>query len=114
MTAKRTSNLYQPLFTPARAGTTCKFMRVIQSSLDQAEVSPARSRVHDHEFFQDADRPTKKCREVQRLPTAYLLPIVGQTEIRHLRLKGSFAQNTSLPVAAQSKTIETRSYSLYL
>jgi hypothetical protein len=36
---------------------------------------------------------------VQRLPTAYLLPIVGQTEIRHLRLKGSFGQNTSLLVA---------------
>jgi hypothetical protein len=72
--------------------------------------------VHDHEFFQDAERPTKKCRiiGVQRLPTAHLLPTVARTEIRHFRLKGSFAQNTSLPVAAQSKTIETRSYSLYL
>jgi len=87
-------SLYQPLFTPARAGSTCKFMTVLQSFLDQAKVSPARSRVHDHEFFQDADRPT--------------------TEIRHFRLKGSFPQNTSLPMAAQSKTIETRSYSLYL
>jgi len=28
-----------------------------------------------------------------------LLPIVAQTEIRHLRLKGSFGQNTSLLVA---------------
>jgi len=51
---------------------------------------------------------------VQRLPTAHLLPTVAPTEIRHFRLKGSFAQNTLLPVAAQSKTIETRSYSLYL
>ena len=53
--------------------------------------------------FQDAERPTKKCRiiGVQRLPTAYLLPIVAQTEIRHLRLKGSFGQNTSLLVAEE-------------
>jgi hypothetical protein len=52
---------------------------------------------------------------VQRLPTAHLLPPpVARPEIRHFRLKGNFAQNTSLPVAAQSKTIETRSYSLYL
>jgi len=50
-------------------------------------------------IFQDAERPTKKCREVQRLPTAYLLSIVAQTEIRHLRLKGSFGQNTSLLAA---------------
>ena len=51
---------------------------------------------------------------VQRLPTAELLPTVARTEIRHFRLKGSFAQNTSLPVAAQSKKIETRSYGFYL
>ena len=74
---------------------------------------------------------------MQRLPTAALLPIVAQTEVRHLRLKGSFGQNTSFLVAkkgprpveqlghivarlnrsredAQSKTIETRSYSPYL
>jgi hypothetical protein len=51
---------------------------------------------------------------VQRLPTAHLLPTVARTEIRHFRLKGSFPQNTLFPVAAQSKTIETRSYSLYL
>jgi hypothetical protein len=73
-------SLYQPLFTPARAGSTCKFMTVLQSSLDQAEVSPARSGVHDHEFFQDADRPTKNVGiiGVQRLPTAHLLPTVHQ------------------------------------
>jgi hypothetical protein len=34
---------------------------------------------------------------VQRLPTAHLLPTVAPTEIRHFRLKGSFAQDTSLP-----------------
>jgi hypothetical protein len=51
------------------------------------------------------DRPKKNVGiiGVQRLPTAHLLPTVAQTEIRHFRLKGSFAQNTSLPVAAQSK-----------
>ena len=48
---------------------------------------------------------------VQRPPTAHLLPTVAPTEIRHFRLKGSFGQNTSRPVTAQSKTIETRSYS---
>jgi hypothetical protein len=63
-------------------------------------VSHARSsRVHDREFFRMSEIPTKKCRGVQRLPTAYLLPIVVQTEIRHLRLKGSFGQTISLLVA---------------
>jgi hypothetical protein len=50
---------------------------------------------------------------VQRLPTAYLLPIVAQTEIRHLRLKGSFGQNTLLLVDEEvtRKKIEMRGYS---
>jgi len=50
---------------------------------------------------------------VQRLPTAYLLPIVAQTENRHLRLKGSFGQNTSLLMAEEvtRKKIEMRRYS---
>src|SRR5262249_14442471 len=48
---------------------------------------------------------------VQRLPTAHLLPTVARTEIRHFRLKGSFAQNTSLPVAAQSKKAIAFTYS---
>jgi hypothetical protein len=39
---------------------------------------------------------------VQRLPTAYLLPIVARTENRHPRLKGSFGQNTSLLVGDES------------
>jgi hypothetical protein len=100
--------------------------------------------VHDHEFFQDAERPTKKksglleCSACRRHTCCPLSP---ERKIRHFRfLKGSFGQNTSLLVAAkgqrpveqlghivarpwivlrsgedaQSKTIETRSYSLYL
>jgi hypothetical protein len=47
---------------------------------------------------------------VQRLPTAHLLSTVARTGIRHFRLKDSFEKDTSFPVAAQSKTIETRSY----
>ena len=43
---------------------------------------------------------------MQRLPTAYLLPIVAQTEIRHLRLKGSFGQNTPLLVAEEVNIID--------
>jgi hypothetical protein len=39
------------VITPARAGSKRKFMKVRQSSLDQAQVPRARSRVHDHEFF---------------------------------------------------------------
>ena|SRR5215471_15983726 len=46
----------------------------------------------------ETDKKARRVR-VQRLPTAYLLPIVAQTEIRHLRLKGSFAQNTPRLVA---------------
>ena len=41
----------------------------------------------------ETDKKARRIR-VQRLPTAYLLPIVAPTEIRHLRLKGSFGQNT--------------------
>jgi len=41
----------------------------------------------------ETDKKARRIR-VQRLPTAYLLPNVAQTEIRHLRLKGSFGQNT--------------------
>jgi len=51
---------------------------------------------------------------VQRLPTAYLLPTVAQTENRHIRLKGSFGQNTSLLMAQEvshAKKIEMRRYS---
>jgi hypothetical protein len=87
-------SLYQPLFTPARAGSTCKFMRVLQSSLDLAEVSPARSRVHDHEFFQDADRPTKKCRDYWSAAPA------DGTLAAHCRTNG----NSALPFKRQLST----------
>jgi hypothetical protein len=43
---------------------------------------------------------------VQRLPTAYLLPIVAQTEIRHFRLNGSSRQNTSFTAAAEEQQIQ--------
>src|SRR5262249_55597302 len=93
---------------------------------------------HDHEFFQDAERPTKRCRDYWSACRRHTCcPLSPERKIRHFRLKGSFGQNTSFLVTekgprpveqlghivarlnrsredAQSKTIETRSYSLYL
>ena len=46
----------------------------------------------------ETDKKARRVR-VQRLPTAYLLPIVAQTEIRHIPFKRQLGQNTLLLVA---------------
>jgi hypothetical protein len=73
--------------------------------------------MHDHEFFPDAERPTKKCRDYWSAAPA------DSTLATHCRSNG----NSALPFKRQlcrkylisrgraiKKTIETRSYSLYL
>jgi len=55
---------------------------------DTRVFDQARPRVHVGELFKLlGDRQKRGCRIiwVQRLPTAYLLPIVARTEIRHFR-----------------------------
>jgi hypothetical protein len=50
------------------------------------------ARVHDREFFNMMNDRPKNCRMgVQRLPTAYLLPIVARTENSALPLNGQLS-----------------------
>src|SRR5262249_4089370 len=48
--------------------------------------------------FYETDKKARRVR-VQRLPTAYLLPIVALTEIRHIPFKRQLGQNTLLLMA---------------
>jgi hypothetical protein len=115
----------------AGAYEVMRFLEIVLAGLQVATL-------HDHEFFQDAERPTKRCRDYWSARRRHTCcPLSPERKIRHFRLKGSFGQNTSFLVAekgprpveqlghivarlnrsredAQSKTIETRSYSPYL
>src|SRR5262249_27438131 len=61
-------------------------------------VGALASTLVDSSVCYETDKKARRIR-VKRLPTAYLLLIVAQTEIRHIRLKGSLGQNTLLLVA---------------
>ena len=96
------------VIAPARAGSKRKFMKVIQSSLDQAQVPHARSRVHDHEFFRMLkDRPKDVgIIGVQRLPTAHLLPIVARTENSALPFKRQLWTKYLIPRGRERPTTD--------
>src|SRR5262249_780461 len=82
------------VITPARAGSKRKFMKVIQSSWIKRRC-PSHARAHDHEFFQDAERPTKKCRDYWSAAPA------DGTLAAHCRPNGKFG--TSVQKAALDK-----------
>src|SRR5262249_38337333 len=68
--------------------------KVIQSSWIKRRC-PSHARAHDHEFFQDAERPTKKCRDYWSAAPA------DGTLAAHCRPNGKFG--TSVQKAALDK-----------
>jgi len=84
----------------AGAYEVMRFLEIVLAGLQVATL-------HDHEFFQDAERPTKKMSGLlERLPTAHLLPIVARTENSALPFKRQLWTKYLIPRGRERPTTD--------